>query len=95
MTFETLRYEPRDCVARITLNRPDRLNAISLAMPGEIRRAVEAAEMPEPVKKVTISVGVACTGPGKKDTATKLLDLADQALYAAKESGRNCVRVVE
>ncbi len=41
-TFETLLYgkdsrNPR--IARITLNRPQRLNAISPAMPGEIRRA--------------------------------------------------------
>ncbi len=43
MTFETLRYETEGRVARITLNRPDRLNAISLEMPGEIRRAVERA----------------------------------------------------
>jgi enoyl-CoA hydratase len=34
--------EPR--IARITLNRPQRLNAISQAVPGEIRGAVERAE---------------------------------------------------
>ncbi|MFQ5561990.1 MAG: crotonase/enoyl-CoA hydratase family protein [Parvularculaceae bacterium] len=44
MTFSTLLYETADRVAIITLNRPERLNAINAAMPGEIRRAVEAAE---------------------------------------------------
>ncbi|MCK6428025.1 MAG: hypothetical protein L6Q72_02920, partial [Burkholderiaceae bacterium] len=42
--FETLLYgkDPRNPrIARITLNRPERLNAISPAMPGEIRRAVQ------------------------------------------------------
>ena len=43
MTLTTLRYETRDRRAYITLNRPERLNAISEAMPGDIRQAVEMA----------------------------------------------------
>ena len=43
MTFETLLYETAGRIARITLNRPERLNAISEKMPGEIRAAVERA----------------------------------------------------
>jgi enoyl-CoA hydratase len=39
----TLRYEKDGRIARITLNRPRRLNAINEAMPREIRLAVEAA----------------------------------------------------
>lgn len=42
--FTTLLYAAADRVATITLNRPERLNAINQAMPGEIRRAVERAE---------------------------------------------------
>lgn len=41
--FTALRYEVTGRVGRITLDRPDRLNAIDWHMPGEIRRAVEAA----------------------------------------------------
>ncbi|TKT73786.1 crotonase/enoyl-CoA hydratase family protein [Afipia massiliensis] len=43
MTFETLNYQVTDRVATITLNRPERLNAISRGMPSEIRNAVELA----------------------------------------------------
>lgn len=43
MEFETLTYARSERVATITLNRPERLNAISAAMPDEIRRAVETA----------------------------------------------------
>jgi enoyl-CoA hydratase len=43
MSFATLRYEVADRKAYLTLNRPERLNAIDDAMPGEIRRAVESA----------------------------------------------------
>jgi enoyl-CoA hydratase/carnithine racemase len=38
-----LRYEVRDRKAYLTLDRPERLNAIDARMPGDIRRAVEAA----------------------------------------------------
>ena len=48
MTYETILYEKSERVARITLNRPERLNAISAAMPGELERAVgEANQDPE------------------------------------------------
>jgi len=43
MRFKTLKYATTGRIARITLNRPARLNAIDDRMPGEIRRAVEAA----------------------------------------------------
>ncbi len=41
--------------------------------------------------QVTVSIGVSCLTP-KTDGLTALLARADQALYQAKESGRNCVR---
>jgi enoyl-CoA hydratase len=41
--FTALRYETRARKAYITLDRPERLNAIDGAMPSEIRRAVERA----------------------------------------------------
>ena len=48
--------------------------------------------MPEPVDHVTVSIGAACTLPGRHDMANRLLALADHALYAAKQDGRNCCR---
>ncbi|MFP5332138.1 MAG: crotonase/enoyl-CoA hydratase family protein [Acidimicrobiia bacterium] len=43
MDFHSLKYSVEGRVATITLNRPERLNAIDDHMPSEIRRAVEAA----------------------------------------------------
>ncbi len=40
MTLQTLTYTTEGRIARITLNRPERLNAIVPAMPREIRLAV-------------------------------------------------------
>ena len=60
-----------------------------------IRQTVETTPLPEPVDHVTVSVGVACTRPGRHGMANRLLELADQALYAAKQNGRNCVCISE
>ena len=43
MTYRTLRYRGDGRIARITLDRPERLNAIVTEMPGEIRDAVGRA----------------------------------------------------
>ena len=43
MKFKTLTYTVADRIATIMFNRPERLNAITDATPGEIRRAVEMA----------------------------------------------------
>ena len=44
MEFECIRYEVADRVATITFDRPDRLNALSPAMVGELRQAYASAE---------------------------------------------------
>jgi len=45
MSYSTLKYETDGRIARITLNRPERLNAINMETPGEIEAAVEAANV--------------------------------------------------
>jgi hypothetical protein len=42
-------------------------------------------------RRITASVGVATSAPGA-DTPSTMLQRADSALYAAKGSGRNCVK---
>jgi enoyl-CoA hydratase len=67
-----VRVDPRNPrVLRIALNRPERLNAISLDMPGEIRRAVEAAEA-DPSVHVVVVEGrgrAFCAGYDLQDSA--------------------------
>lgn len=74
--FTTLLYgkdarNPR--IARITLNRPERLNAISPAMPREIRRAVERANDDDEVHVIVVQgAGRAfCAGYDMKESAEK------------------------
>lgn len=74
--FDTLLYakdgrNPR--IARITLNRPERLNAISPAMPAEIKRAVELANDDDEVHVIVVQgAGRAfCAGYDMKDSAER------------------------
>jgi enoyl-CoA hydratase len=55
MRFSTLKYVADGRIARITLNRPQRLNAIDAKMPGEIRRAVERANADDAVHVVVLA----------------------------------------
>ncbi len=64
MTYTTLIYETEDRIARITLNRPERLNAINNEMPGEIAAAIEEAGADDAVHVIVLAgAGRAfCTG---------------------------------
>ena len=53
-TYTTVTYEVRDAKAYLTLNRPDRLNAIDDVMPGEIRATVEAANADDEVRVIVV-----------------------------------------
>jgi diguanylate cyclase (GGDEF)-like protein len=68
------------------------------AVAEQLRSKVEASAIPHPDSSVapvvTVSVGVASIQPvARGGSAADLVGAADRALYLAKESGRNCVRV--
>ena len=73
MPFEHLLYERDGRVATITLNRPERLNAISARMPSEIAAAVERANADDEVHVIVLrGAGRAfCSGYDLKDFAEK------------------------
>jgi len=73
MEYQTLLYEAADRIARITLNRPDRLNAIGVRTGRELREAVERANADDAVH-VIILQGAGrsfCSGYDLKDFAEK------------------------
>jgi enoyl-CoA hydratase len=55
MVFETLLYRTENRVATITLNRPARMNAISLGMPAEISAAVDQANRDDAVHVIVLT----------------------------------------
>ncbi len=64
MELETILYEVEDRTAIITLNRPDRLNALSPQMIGELREVYAAAEADESVWTLLVTGNgrAFCTG---------------------------------
>jgi len=54
MSFETLLYDTDEAIARITLNRPERLNTIVPPMPEEIEAAVHQAILDPQVKVIIL-----------------------------------------
>ncbi len=60
MTYQTLLYEKADGVATITLNRPDKLNALNSTVYNELHAAFEAAENDPEVGAIVL------TGSGEK-----------------------------
>lgn len=59
------------------------------AIAERIREHIAATTIPG-VGRITLSIGVACRGPGLEG-ATQILKQADEHLYRAKETGRNRV----
>ena len=55
MSVSSIRYEVAARVATITLNRPDRLNAIDEHMPGELRGAVARADADDSVHVIVLT----------------------------------------
>jgi len=73
MTFKHLTYVVDGRIATITLNRPDRLNAIARGMPQEIREAVEKANDDNDVHCIVL------TGAGRSFCAGyDLIDFAER-----------------
>jgi len=55
MEYSSIRYITKDRIATITLDRPDRLNAISLGMPRELADAVERANRDDGVHVIILT----------------------------------------
>jgi diguanylate cyclase (GGDEF)-like protein len=64
-----------------------------------IQRSVAELNIPHEASRVagrlTVSIGAAFILPGSNRTPEGLIQLADEALYSAKEQGRNRVVVME
>jgi enoyl-CoA hydratase/carnithine racemase len=73
VTYSTIRYRTEGRIARITLDRPDRLNAITPDMPREIHAAVDEANADDSVHVIILQgAGRAfCAGYDLKDFAER------------------------
>lgn len=69
-------------------------SGFNLRTPGRLRKKPEHASKAHVIVNITISIGVA-ENSKELSTPELVLEAADGALYRAKESGRNCVRLAE
>ncbi len=71
--FETILYEERAGFAKITLNRPERLNAVTLQMLTELGTALERIEHNEAIRAVLLTGAGRgfCSGQDLNDRAVK------------------------
>ncbi len=63
MAFQTLLYDERDSIGYLTLNRPEKLNALSQTLMAEFREALEGIEANSDVRAVIL------TGAGRAFSA--------------------------
>jgi diguanylate cyclase (GGDEF)-like protein len=70
---------------------PDSTAEQSKIVAERIREEIEQSSFgtPQGCVALTVSAGVADTAQGENDSIERLIGLADQALYAAKQAGRN------
>jgi 2-(1,2-epoxy-1,2-dihydrophenyl)acetyl-CoA isomerase len=55
MPFDTLRFERSDGIACVTLNRPERLNALNLALIADLRQAAAAIDADSGIRAVVLT----------------------------------------
>lgn len=72
MAFETILFEAAEGAARLTLNRPDRLNSFTVQMHGEVSEALSRVENDATIRTLLI------TGAGRGFCAGQ--DLSDRAV---------------
>ena len=69
MAYQNIRFETQDGIARLTLNRPDKLNSFTGAMHAELRSALDVVQTDKTIRVLVI------TGAGRGFCAGQ--DLAD------------------
>ena len=74
MSYQTIAFEMADGIARLTLNRPDRLNSFNTAMLAEVREALAAVQHDGSARVLVL------TGSGRGFCAGQ--DLGDRAVAA-------------
>lgn len=77
-SYETIRLDVAGGVATLTLNRPERLNSFTVAMHGEVRAAIDAADADPSVRCLLL------TGAGRGFCAGQ--DLADRAVAPGSDT---------
>jgi enoyl-CoA hydratase/carnithine racemase len=93
LNYEQILYAVQDRVATITLNRPDRLNAWTHKMQGELRTAFEVAEHDSEVRAIVVTgagrgfcAGADMGGMANNIASNKVVEESDFAAFSTDDS---------
>ena len=70
MQYDVIEYEVIDQVAKVTLNRPDKKNALNTQMRAELLHAIRRAPKEARVLAITGAGGAFCSGQDLSDRGT-------------------------
>ncbi len=97
MSFETVKYEIKESIAIITMNRPDALNALSLQLTTDLRSAIEKAVADKARAVVLTGEGRAfCSGGDLREMQTmwKKEGRVEAFLESPLESLHDLIRLI-
>lgn len=98
MGYETVLLDRADSIATITLNRPEKLNAITIAMIGELMQALRAAAADPGIGVIVITgagrafcagldlAAMASGGPPSRETEREMRQVEDPSLPLVMET---------
>lgn len=91
MAFETLLHEKRDAIGLVTVNRPDKLNALNRRVMDELNECFRAVQQDDQVRVVIL------TGAGEKAfvAGADISELALQAPLEGKEMSRRGQQILD
>ena len=86
MTYEEIRYEARDAILTLTLNRPSRLNAFTEQMSQELVSAFDRADQDDEIRAVVLTAQAGDSVPGRTlvRTSRRAAHFADGTTASAK-----------
>ncbi len=95
MGYETLIYEKRECVGIVTLNRPDRLNALSFKLKEEVSALFDEMEKDDEVRVVILTGGEKAFSAGADIKERSQIQLSQSEFYFAQKKSQALYNQIE